>query len=150
MIEIKCPSCGKSFEVPDSLRGGSERCPGCGLELSIPDKSVAAKPDPVMLLTEAIPAKAPAHRSVAATNRRKPKVERSTITESAMAIFGALFFVAGLICAVIGFVFLLSDEHAAPGAVYMIFTGLGVTISGLPFWAIHHVLRYLRRLVNAA
>ncbi len=145
MIEVKCPGCGESFEVPDGLCGESERCPACGLDVPIPNQS--AKPDPIALLQKAIPTAPPA---LHAPNRPKPKkAERPTVTESAMAVFGAVFFVAGLVCAVIGVVFLLSDEYAGPGAVFIIFTGLGVAISGLPFWAIHHALRYLRRIANA-
>ncbi|MBL7221773.1 MAG: ankyrin repeat domain-containing protein [Phycisphaerae bacterium] len=42
MIDFKCPHCGESMSVPDSLAGSTETCPGCGKSLVVPGEEPGA------------------------------------------------------------------------------------------------------------
>ncbi|HEX8340600.1 MAG TPA: ubiquitin-conjugating enzyme E2 [Tepidisphaeraceae bacterium] len=44
MIAFACPSCGKSFSVPDSYAGRRARCKGCREELTVPAVVTPAAP----------------------------------------------------------------------------------------------------------
>jgi ubiquitin-protein ligase len=41
MISFSCPSCGRSFAVPESAAGRRAKCNGCGAELVVPKQSQA-------------------------------------------------------------------------------------------------------------
>jgi ubiquitin-protein ligase len=42
MISFSCPSCGRSFAVPESAAGRRAKCNGCGTELAVPSQSTRA------------------------------------------------------------------------------------------------------------
>jgi ubiquitin-protein ligase len=42
MISFSCPSCGRSFAVPESAAGRRARCNGCGAVLAVPAQSTRA------------------------------------------------------------------------------------------------------------
>ncbi|MGC4033436.1 MAG: ubiquitin-conjugating enzyme E2 [Tepidisphaeraceae bacterium] len=44
MISFDCPTCGKTFTVPDSYAGRKARCKGCGNELQVPAAVETAAP----------------------------------------------------------------------------------------------------------
>lgn len=51
MISFDCPTCGKTFTVPDSYAGRKARCKGCGNELQVPaaaDSTALPTPEPVV------------------------------------------------------------------------------------------------------
>jgi len=36
MIDLTCDACAETFQVPDSLAGGSDACPSCGRRVAVP------------------------------------------------------------------------------------------------------------------
>jgi ubiquitin-protein ligase len=42
MISFSCPSCGRSFAVPESAAGRRAKCNGCSVELAVPSRSTRA------------------------------------------------------------------------------------------------------------
>lgn len=65
MISFACPSCGRSFAVPESAAGRRARCNGCGAELVVPAASTRA----------AVPV---ATSSGAGVPRMSPRIRRLT------------------------------------------------------------------------
>ena len=41
MIDFKCPKCGETLSVPDSLGGQAETCPKCGNVAAVPEPQAA-------------------------------------------------------------------------------------------------------------
>jgi hypothetical protein len=49
VVQVKCPSCGRTGKVPDSTRGQKARCPACKHIFPVPaEAKQASKPAPVV------------------------------------------------------------------------------------------------------
>lgn len=54
-MQIQCPNCSRTLDVPDSSAGQVMPCPGCGGQMQVP---AAAAPEPLEVLSSAPPAAA--------------------------------------------------------------------------------------------
>ena len=155
MINYNCSKCHTAMSSPDSMAGQPETCPNCGSGVVVPDSDI-------LILREAIASSVPPNRP---PNRHGAKMQtvtrgtnRATITESAMAIIGTICFIVGGIIIFVGLIFLASkqDENSAIASMaarisgwFIISWGVGIAVSGFYPWAAHHVLRYLRMILDA-
>lgn len=72
MIQVKCPSCGKGYKLPDNTAGKKTRCKACGEVIEIPGLAAAA-------LSKAPPVSAPTHPVAPPTAPQPPSAGDPTI-----------------------------------------------------------------------
>lgn len=144
MIDYKCPKCGEALSSPESMEGLTETCPSCGRLVAIPvpeDETLAAITTAVQ---ESIPPDLPppARKVTKAIMR----TEHPTTTESVIRWIGLLSLAIGVIVVCLG---IWSSRGNGRGWWIVCLLGVGMCSSALPYLAISHVLRYLRRIASA-
>jgi len=70
-ISVTCPTCNRTFSVPDSYRGKKAKCP-CGAAIVIPDDSPAAASSPKSAPSRPKPGMKPAREHLPIYNNPKP------------------------------------------------------------------------------
>jgi len=73
MISFSCPSCGRSFAVPDSAVGRRAKCNGCGSELVVPPQSTRSATVVAPAAAGATPKVAPRTRRLVAEHEQMQK-----------------------------------------------------------------------------
>lgn len=73
MISFACPSCGRSFAVPESAAGRRAKCNGCGSELVVPAASTRAAASVAPTVGAAAPKMSPRIRRLTAEHEQLMK-----------------------------------------------------------------------------